>query len=489
MILKTSENSSQFLFRRIIFNTGFLLLSQTVALISAMLIGIMIARSMGQAIYGQYSLAFAFAGMANSLFTMGEDSIVVRQIAQAPENIGRVLSAALGIRVIGFPLAVIVAVVASQIFGYSTDQKQYILMAVIVMGLIAQSDLPRSIFQGLQTMKLDALSRTIEKAASLLLAWLFLRSLHTLTSVMLAIIGGTFTGLLVSWVMLTRLVKIQVRISGKESLSLFRQAISLAAGMFIVSITLQLPQVILSLFKSYQEVGLFSAAYNLITPISLLATALSGALLPVLSGYVHASRQSLDQFNESMISSIFLIGLPMTAGLALFSPNLMGMLYGSNFVPAAPALVILSFNVIPIFLAMYFISILIAFGAQHLYMWVTLCNLGMVLFINFLLVRPFGIISSSLSVLASGILAAVLTAIFTSRWVTHRINRRCLAAASATAVMTLGVLLAGSAVWWLRVFLAIGLYGLGLWITGGFTIKEFKSLMAIFFSRSIKSDQ
>ena len=92
---------------------------------------------MGQTIYGQYSLAFAFVGMIAFLFTMGVDSILVRQVAQTPAHIEGSLNAAFGLRLIGFPLALVAAILVSRIIGYPIEQQRYILMAVFVVGLSA----------------------------------------------------------------------------------------------------------------------------------------------------------------------------------------------------------------------------------------------------------------------------------------------------------------------------------------------------------------
>ena len=316
----------------------------------------------------------------------------------------------------------------------------------------------------------------------------FLTIYPHLESVMLALIGGAVIGLGASWLMLKRYLIAPLRFSHRGSSSLFKQAAPLAASLVIVSITMALPQVILSIFRPFHEVGLFSAAYNLITPIIIIAMAFSAALLPTLSGYVQSPRQSLNQFHELVIAYIFILGLPLTAGLALFSSDVIEILYGSEFAAAAPALVILSFDVLPFFMAMYFYTILIAFGAQHLYLLVTLCNLGLILIVNILLVPSLGFIGSSIGVLATGVLAAVLMAFFTARWVTHRLNRRSFAAIAATCMMASGVLLLGSAALWLRVLLAFSLYALGLWITGGLKIEELKRLVAALFSHSVESD-
>jgi len=168
----------------------------------SMLVGILVARYLGKSIFGQYSLAIVFVGMFSVFFTLGTDPIVVRQIVQFPDREQQTVSSAYWIRLAGFPLTLVVAILGGYLFGYSSTQRFYIILAAGVVGVSSLGDLPRMVFQGLQQMELDTITRALEKIMALILVWIALRFSPHLTLVMVGLMIGALIGTLVSWAIL-----------------------------------------------------------------------------------------------------------------------------------------------------------------------------------------------------------------------------------------------------------------------------------------------
>ena len=71
---------------RIAKNSFILIAGQFIVQFSAAVIGILVARFLGDEAYGRYSLAFVVAGTFGILFTLGVDNIIIREIARSPES-------------------------------------------------------------------------------------------------------------------------------------------------------------------------------------------------------------------------------------------------------------------------------------------------------------------------------------------------------------------------------------------------------------------
>jgi len=464
-----------FQLQKITKGTVALLASQFVVQGSAIFLGILIARAFGGTVYGQYSLAFAFVGMFGMLFTMGADAIVVREVARSPKLAGSLLGSALWLRLISFPLALVIIYLISQAAGYAPYERQLILMASISVGLSAAGDLPRAVFQGLQRMELDTLSRGMEKMVAVVLAWFFLARFQRIETVMFAIIIASAIGLCFSWAILLRLLYLVWRpilSLLRYSAHLLEQAVPLGGSMVIITFYTRLPFVILSLFRSYHEVGLYSAAYNLTSPFTLLPVALVGALLPVLCDLFQSSRQSLNQLHHWLLVACLAMGLPLGAGLGLLAGDVLQVLYGEPFREATEALRILSLTIPLIFLTTYLSNILIASGAQRLLLAVTISNLGMALGANVLFIPLLGFLGAAIGVVLTETAGLALLFYFTSRYVRHRLHQRLVAIIVATVLMVVGLLLLHVTLW-VRIPLAASFYLLGLWATGGITLREF----------------
>jgi PST family polysaccharide transporter len=450
---------------------------QVIVQFFSLLVGILVARNMGQSIFGQYSLALVFVGMFSVFFTLGTDPLIIRQIAQFPDQKQEIVSSAYWIRLAGFPITLAAAMLAGYLFRYSSTQRFFIVLAAGIVGVSAMGDLPRMVFQGLQKMELDTLTRVIEKTAALLLVWIALMFSPNLGLVMGGLIIGAIIGTLASWVILKLRINYRLDFIPRGSLSLLKQSAPLTVSMFLVGLYMRLPQVILSFYRPVDEVGLFTAAYSTMLPFTYLSLAFTGAFLPVLSGMMGSSPQLVNKHHESLITYSLMLGLPSAACLALFSRDFLRILYGNSYLAASPALVILSLNVLFFFLLMHLNNIVIAGGRQKKLVIVTFINLISAFVFTLLLTPQYGMIGTSISIILTEAVSLVVMLYFTSHIVKHRMNRKAISAILATVFMLVGSMVASPLSFWLRAPLSLFVYGLGLWITGGVTVDDFRLIL------------
>jgi PST family polysaccharide transporter len=472
----TQVTASDFIFRPIIIakNTGFLLGGQIVAQVSVAILGIYVARTFGVTEYGLYSLAFAFVGMFGLLFSLGVDAIVIRDVARNPLDAWKVFSSALWLRLASFPIAIAILVLVSRLAGYSWEDRRFILLIAIAVGLGVAADLPRSVFQGLQRMELDAVCRGIEKVGTIVLVLLFVMVSRHIEVVAWATIVGAAMGLVVGWAILLALTGHLALPHPRHSLLLLRQAAPLAVSLALIALYQRLPLVILSWFRPFGEVGFYNAALGITAPFALLPLAFVGSMLPALSNLFQSSPQSVDRIHSSVVGYALAIGLPLSVGLGFLAPDIIQVLYGEPFRPATEALMILAYTIPLIFLTTYLTNILIAAKAQGLLLPVTMSNLVIAIVASVLLAPLLGFRGIAIAAVLTECGGLALLLYFTSRWVRHRLSRKIVAIVIATAIMAVGLLLGRHAPIWVLVPLGVGLYAVGLLVTGGLTLREVK---------------
>jgi O-antigen/teichoic acid export membrane protein len=221
-------------------------------------------------------------------------------------------------------------------------------------------------------------------------------------------------------------------------------------------------------------------------PFTFFSVAFSGAFLPILSGMMRISPQMVNKHNETLIAYSLILGLPSAAFLSLFGKELIRILYGNSFLPATPALSILSLNIVFFFLGTHLYNLIIASGKQNFLFKLTFTNLVSAFVFTILLTPQMGIIGTSISVVLIEFVSLIYKLYFTSHLVKHRLNRKAISAILATVFMLVGSVAAGSLFFWLRAPLSIVLYGLGLWITGGVTVDDFRVILSTICTSSQK---
>ena len=466
-------------------NTLALLVGQITVQLSGMLLGILIARILGDVGYGQYTLSFAFVGVFSLVFTMGVDYLVVRDIAQSPETSINVVGGAMWLRLIGFPLVLIMTAVTSWILGYQQDQRYLIFIASIALGLSAIADLPRSFFRGIQRMQLDASNRIIEKICTLILAGLCLWFTRRLDLVIIAMGISAFIAMTIGSVIAKHFLGSLHIGNPKEGIKLLKRSAPLATSLALVIIYTNLPTVFLSQIRDIREVGIYSAAYTIVVSLNFIPQALGSALLPVMSILAISEKTRLNRTHNTILSYLTIISLPMTAFIILFGKEMILYIYGSSFVEAVPALMILALSIPFVLWSLYLNNFLIAVGSQHFVLIGSIVFFFATLVFNLYLVPIFGFIGTAISyVIVYGFALATLV-YFTSRWVTHKLEQKVIGSVMGTIVMVIVVLAFRTQVIWIRLPLCITAFILGFIATSGMKISEIKSIMRSLFNINV----
>jgi O-antigen/teichoic acid export membrane protein len=481
----TSEASSDYSYahsRTVIKNTTLLICGQAAVQVSSMILGMITARILGETGYGQYSLAMAFAGTFSLLFTLGVDALVVRSVAQAEEDCGAsTIGEAIWLRLAGFPLALTVTTAAAWLLGYQQQQRHLVLLASVALGLTAAADLPRSYFRGRQKMHLEVISRVVEKTGTVAFAVVGLVLTRSPYAVLIAMVVGATVALLLGSGITKRLLGRVILGSPRSSVNLLKRAAPLAAALALVAAYNQLPVIFLSQVRDVREVGLYSAAHSVVGPLNIIPLALGTALLPALSASARSDPECIQRDHGAILSYILIVALPLAACVILFRMDLIQALFGNSFLPAASALLVLGLSIPVAFCSLYLNNLLIALGRQNLCFVTAMSCLIVTIPANVLLVPWLGFLGTAISyfLVYTAALASLLC--WTSRWVTHRLERKMTGAVVGSALMLVGVFSIRTMALYIRVPVAAGLYAIGFVATSGMSVSEIGSIVKTLF--------
>ncbi len=160
-------------------------------------------------------------------------------------------------------------------------------------------------------------------------------------------------------------------------------------GQFIQFFNYRLDIILLALFWSNREVGIYTTAVFAAELVWYIPAAVATVLLPKISS-VTAAQQAVRLSSRAIRHTAFW-SLSAAAVLAALARPLVTGLYGPGFAPAVPALWILLAGVVALAPGKIIVSHLAAIGKSQYVTYLALAGLGLTVTLDLLLIPRFGI--------------------------------------------------------------------------------------------------
>lgn len=184
---------------------------------------------------------------------------------------------------------------------------------------------------------------------------------------------------------------------------LLKEALPIAFSSVIIIIYFRIDVVMLSMIQGDAPVGIYSAAYKLSEPLSLITSALMISLFPIMSASFKSSKETLIKTYRLAFTYFLIIMLPIAIGTTLIADKLILLIYGNSFANSATALQIL-------------INLLIAMDEQKLNtLSIALCAIVNVT-LNFILIPVLSYNGASIATVVTNAVLFITSFYFVSKY-------------------------------------------------------------------------
>ena len=454
--------------RRVAWNTA----AQAIGKAAVLAIGLasvaITTRYLGAAGYGKVALAFAFIQMLGVLADVGLLTVVVREISRDPGSTDRLVGNALVLRLALSLVTLALAALASLLLPWDTEVRVAVLIAGVpfVLGL-ANSALV-AVLQARLRMDRAAVADVTGRAASFVaLVVVVALDLGFYWVVATAAVGAAVT-LAITWTIVRREANPAPRAERPVWRSLLVTALPVGAALAVSEVYFRLDTLLVSAFRDYDEVGLYSLSYRIVELIGILPAIVMTSVFPLLSSYLKEDRERAAHTVDAAGDLFIALGVPIAAGGLIVAPELVTAIGGDEFAGAADALRLLLFAIALAFVSGLFGHALIAGGRQTSALKLGLTALGFNLALNLVLIPAWGIEGAAAVAVASEVLLVTGGFLLVRREL-GLTPRFALLWRAAVAAAVMGGVLAFVDEWALVVLLALGvlLYGAVLWALGG----------------------
>ncbi|WP_260447444.1 oligosaccharide flippase family protein, partial [Nostoc sp. UCD120] len=323
---------------KFISNSVSMIINRLAQSITAFVLTSAIARTLGAEALGQYLLAYSYYFIFVGIASQGLKTLFTRELAREPQKTSVYLISGTWLQLIFslFSYGALVIVVFLLPYSSTTSTLCYIMGLTIIP--FALSNITEAIFQAQEKMHLIAISTVPVYILRLIIMIWAMQMKYKIGYLGVILFSSETLILIVEWIIITRLVKIQWQIDVNFVLRTIKSARTFFAIEGIAVVTGRIQILILSLLGNEFLVGLFGGISQLLQPFTIIANSIVLAMFPRFSKAIDQGRDKQRKIAENIIEVLLIMALPLFIGLFFFGKDLLTFVYDSSFAQANLAL-------------------------------------------------------------------------------------------------------------------------------------------------------
>lgn len=226
------------------------------------------------------------------------------------------------------------------------------------------------VYQYKQDLSLVAIVNVVLKSISVLLIILFINQQKDYLIYAVILYGATLFTNIILFLLSFKKYQIKIlKINLKDIVEFLKEGKMLFFSSVVISLYTSTSTLLLGLYCSHRDVGLYSAASKLIDIAKVFAIIpISQLIYPIVAQKISESVDGGVFFVKSLMPIFNLMAIFLLCGSLTVGPLVLHMLYGSQFLDAIPILWILSFTLVLILYSTVFgVLLMVNLGMDHLF--------------------------------------------------------------------------------------------------------------------------
>ncbi|MGA3085214.1 MAG: flippase [Thermodesulfobacteriota bacterium] len=431
----------------------------------AFLFVIVAARYLGDRDFGQYSLAYFFAGLLTIFSDLGLNTVLIRDVSRNHLLLGRYAGNILSIKLIFSLASLILSPVILFLLGYSSDLIFMILLSQIYLQFNYLLDFFVALTNSLEKMEYELVIKGLYKGLVVAIPIIFLWLGYGLWGFLLTLVGAygisCFLSGWITWKKITPLVLHHETDLWKQIL---RSAWPIGLSSLFMIVYARIDMVMLSLFGfSPSEIGWYSIPVKILEIFSLFPFLIMAGLFPIFSVLTFKDREAFKRSYQKALIYLTMVSIPLVLTTFFLSDSLVLFFFGPTFANSTPSLKILILAVPFIFINYVLINTLIVLNQGKIITWGSGVALIFNVVINVIVLPGYGYLGASWTTVATEILLSICFLGFLQHFFLHLplmgFTLKLGVSGGLMGLSLWGLKSCPSAVVWITAFMA---YGLGL---------------------------
>ena len=367
-----------------------------------------IANYLGTAGTGYYNTIITYLSFFITFADFGLFSVGVREIAKHPEKREKLLGNIFSIRLISALVAGTAAIAIVFLTNYPAEIKTGVLVASLFFFFNLAGSIFDMIFQVRMEMQKVATAEVLSKiiaVASLYFVYIFNLGFY---AVVATVSISAIAGFLIKFLMLKKSHLVKLCFESETVKDILRMSIPMGVIFVVDNFYFKVDTLILFYFKGAVDVGIYAIAYRVLETTMFAAAFLAYSLKPLLSKNIENDKEKAAKAATQGLTFLLFMALSIVVACTTFSKEIITFLANSDFVSGAPALIILSFSGILIYLNVLLGEIMIARDLRKYLFVLAISVLAFNIITNIIFIPRYSFIAAAYTTLASEILLFVL---------------------------------------------------------------------------------
>ena len=388
-------------------NTSWLIVGQIYQMVLTLLVGVFSARYLGPSNFGLINYVVSFVTLFNAFCTLGTENILVNELVNNPEQEGAICGTAIRMRLVSS--AVCAGMVVLLVFLLNPGERLTVCIAAVysITLLFKCFDSLNLWFQAKllsqYTAIVSAVAFTIVSAYKVFL-------LVTQKSVLWFAATNVIESALIALLLAVCYYRCNgaqpLRYDGRMVKGLFAKSHHFILSGMMVAIYGQMDKIMLKSMMDETAVGLYTAGSSISVMWVFVLSAVVSSARPLILENFHTDKKRYEDLLIKLYSAVSYISFFVAAGISLFAPLLVWILYGKAYLAAKSVLRILAWSTAFSYMGVIRGIWLVPHGKQKYEKYIAAAGAGCNLLLNYLLIPAYG---------ANGAAAATLiTQVFTN---------------------------------------------------------------------------
>lgn len=394
---------------RVVKNSSFLILASLISNVFMFLLTLVTARYLGTYNFGLISSALSVIGIFGVFCDLGLGYYAIQKVSRDHSLTSKYFGTAFILRLILSVLTFIAYVIFSYVSGFTGSALGVMIVVGVYMFFNALTNFYYSLYQSNERMHYQTIVNTVYNVGVFLLALLFIYLKYDVVW-----IAATYPIAMIVSFILGSIIKIRnypkftYDFSSDFLKEIFVNSIPFGITSVFTSIYFWIAAIILTFMSGSVAVGLFSSSQKIILVLSALFALLSSAVFPVMSQLYVDNKDKLNDLYQKMLKYMLISSVPIAVGSAIYSYDIINIVFGSEYLDATICLSVLMWAVIFMFLSGTTSTLLNAINKQFLVTKVAAVGALFSVIMNYILISMYSYVGASMTSVLTEFLVLVL---------------------------------------------------------------------------------
>lgn len=327
--------------KSIAMNTLAQLVGKILSVVCSLGATILLTRYLGPEKFGSYSLIIVFVTLFSGVADWGLSLITVRDASRDISNESLIISQSMIIRLCFSIFALILCVSAVVFLPYSTEIKNLIPPASLILIFLSLKTSMQIVFNVRLKLNYTALS---DLFASVLMLVFIIFMIYLRQDLQFLIFSAVIThgiAALLTWFLVKNIFTFHLVWNQEIIKKLLLESLPMGGILILFSVYNRVDTIIISLYKGQGDVGIYATSYKVYEVLVLGAAYFANSILPLLSQFSANKEKFIRIFKRAFVV-LLCCGVFISLGNLFFASLAIKIIAGNNYLDAVLPLQILS---------------------------------------------------------------------------------------------------------------------------------------------------